>query len=124
MPPLTQKERLHHLIIRQSRNYPELYEYTDISQQTFDIRVFVAFGAQSISNDFSPYCAAYKDIYGKYQLFKFTHTALTYIDSTSSPSEMIERAVYFSLSSMNVTNSALRIFCIEPMVPKCLICPM
>lgn len=122
MAPKTQKDKIHLLVVRDSR-HPVLIEPTDIPKDCLD-NSLIAYGSQSGSGDFNPYHIVYKDILGHFQVLKFSQLGVTTLGGFTEASVALEYALRLSNEHMAAANSALNLFGAAKMSLKCLISKM
>lgn len=122
MPAITQKERLHYRILLAIKDKTILFEYLDIDATVFEHDSLAVFGAQSLSGDFSAYYVVYRDIYKRFQLFKFTQTSLRDVERFTKAQDALQTAARLSQASLSESNSAIKILGAQPMAPKAMVC--
>lgn len=119
MAPKTQKDKIHLLVVRDSRN-PILIEPADASKECLESCI-VTYGSQSASGDFNPYHVVYKDILGTYQVLKFAQLGVKPVCGFKTPDLAFSTALRASQEDMAAANFALVRFGADPMSLKCLI---
>jgi hypothetical protein len=120
MPILSQKEKLHLLVVRDARK-PVVFEVSDITPTMLEQGV-VVYGSQSFSGDYNPYFFVYKDIVNIYHVIKFTQIEASEVFQTRYAEEALFKAQTHSEEALSITNTAVKSLGGVPMSLKALSC--